>query len=71
MGGFEFFRNHRRGDQDFLVKTEGSPYREGGGAGVYRKGGKHCFSLVMYGFRSSNALYSATLSFRMFIIHSD
>ena len=29
MGGFEFFRNHRRGDQDFLVKTEGSPYRGG------------------------------------------
>ena len=68
MGVFEFFRNHRRGDQDFLVKTEGSPYR---GAGVYRKGGKHCFPLVMYGFRSSNALYSATLSFRMFIIHLD
>ena len=29
--------------------------------------GKHCFSLIRYGFCSSNALYSASLPFRMFI----
>ena len=28
--------------------------------------GKHCFSLVMYGFCSDNALYSASLWFIMF-----
>ena len=41
-----------------------SPYREI----VYRKGGKHCFSLVMYGFCSSNALYLASLSFSMYLL---
>ena len=58
------------GDQDCLVK-KGRDVSNIGGGGVYRKGGKHCFSLVMYGFCSSNVLYSASLSFRMFIIISD
>ena len=61
-------------DQDFLVKMGGSPYSGGrreGSRGAYRKGGNHCFSLVMYGFCSSNALYSASHSLRMFIINSD
>ena len=60
------------GDQDFLVKIGSSPFRgwgwglsiEGGGRGGE---GKHCFLLIMYRFWSSNALYSASLSFRMFI----
>ena len=38
----------------------------GGGGGLY-KVCKHCFSLIRYGFCKSNALYSASLSFRMFI----
>ena len=50
--------------QDFLVKMGGSPYR----GVVYRGGGgKHCFPLIVYEICSSNALYSACLSFRMFI----
>ena len=65
--GLGFLKNHRRGDQDFFVKMKGSPY----GRIVYRKGSKHYFSLVMYGFCSSNTLYSASVSFRMFIIISD
>ena len=32
-----------------------------------KKRGKHCFSLVMYWFCRNNALYSAGLSFRLFI----
>ena len=67
--GLGFLKNHRRGgDQDFLVKMEGETHVE---EVVYRKGGKHCFSLVIYGFCSSNALYSASLSFRMSIVISD
>ena len=34
---------------------------------VYGRGGKHCFSLKMYAFSSSSALYSASPSFTMFI----
>ena len=30
-------------------------------------GAKHCFLLRMYGFYSSDALYSASISFRIFI----
>ena len=37
------------------------------GETAYRRGGKHCFSLISYGFCQGNALYSASLSFRMFI----
>ena len=71
--GLAFLKNHSRGDQDFLLKMGG-----GGRVGVahvgevvYRKGGKHCFSLEIYGFCGSNALYSAGLSFWMFIIILD
>ena len=39
-----------------FIKVGGSPVRD-----------KHCFSLIMYGFCSSNALYSTNLSIRMFI----
>ena len=35
--------------------------------GCLKKGSKNCFSLIKYGFCSSNALYSESLSFRMFI----
>ena len=35
--------------------------------GVYRWGVKHCCSLVMYRFCSNKALYSAILSFVMFV----
>ena len=34
---------------------------------VYSRERKHYFLLIMYGFCSSNALYSASLLFRMFI----
>ena len=55
---FNFSKNHRRGYQDFPVKMEGISI-EGGQ--------KHCFLLMMYRFCSNNALYSAILSFTMFI----
>ena len=42
--------------QDFLVKMGSNPYREG----------KHCFSLVICGFWTNNAPYSATLSCTIF-----
>ena len=38
-----------------------------GGMGYLQKGGEHFFSLVMYGFYSSKAIYSASLSLTMFI----
>ena len=61
-----FSENHRKGDQDFPVKmgvrVGGKPYR----GFVYRREGKHCFSLMMYAFCSNNALYAASLSFAMF-----
>ena len=63
--GLGFSKNHRRGKSTFLVKMEGeagSPYMEA----AYRRKGKHCFSLMMYEFCSSNALYLASLWFRMF-----
>ena len=58
-----FLKNHRRRHQDVLVKMGGNPFR----GFVYRMRVKHCFSLIMYGFCSSNAFYLASLSFRMFI----
>ena len=61
--GLRLSKNHRTGDQDFLVKMmRGNPYRR-----VYSKGGKHCFLLMMYGFCSNNGVYLASLSFAMFI----
>ena len=52
MGWLRFWKNHIRGDQDFHVKMgEGVIYIGKGG------GGEKCFSLMMYGFCSNNALY--------------
>ena len=67
IGGWDFWKIIEGEDQDFLVKMGGSPYR----GFVYWKRGKHCLSLAMYGFWSSNGFYLASLSFRMFIIISD
>ena len=52
--------------KDFLVKMERVVVHIGG-LSIEEGGGKHCFSLIIYGFCSSNALYSASLSPRMFI----
>ena len=46
-------------DQDILVKMGGSPFRVDFLCNGRR--GKRCFSLLMYGFCSSNALYSPSL----------
>ena len=59
--GLGFLKNHRRGDQDFLVKMGW-----GGGGGVdYRvEGGmgQHCFSLIIFGFcRNVMDLHTASL----------
>ena len=55
--GLRFLKNQRSGMKIFLEKwgvvRDGSPYR---GRGRLYKKGKLCFSLVMYGFCSSNAL---------------
>ena len=56
--GVGILKNHRSWDQDFLVKIRGR------GSGL----GKYSFSLIMYGFCSSNALYSRSVSLRMFIL---
>ena len=53
IGGLGFFKNHRRCHQEFLVKMGDVANIEWV---VCRKGNKHCFSLIMYGFCSSNAL---------------
>ena len=50
-------------DEDFLVKIGVMSIEGMGGGG----GGKHCFLLVMYGFCSSNSLYSPSLLFTVFI----
>ena len=66
--GLRFLKNHRRVDQEFLVKGGeegggGNPYR----TGVSTEGMKQCFPLMMYGFYSDNALYSVSFSFTVFI----
>ena len=43
----------------------GCPYR---GVVSIEEVSKHCFSLIWYGFCGSNALYLASISFRMIII---
>ena len=50
-------------DQDFFVKM--------GGGSIEVGMGKHCFSLIRYGFCKGNALYSASLSVRMCIFLFD
>ena len=53
-----------RGVQDFLVKMG----KWGGGeVGGGEREGKHSLSLIKYGFCRSNAIYSASLSFSMFV----
>ena len=68
IGVWDFWKIIEGGSRFSCKNGVCSPYKEGGV--VCRKGGKHwfslVFSLVMYGFCSSNALYSANLSFRMF-----
>ena len=49
-----------RGVQDFLVKMG----KWGGGG---EREGKHSLSLMKYGFCRSNAIYSASLSFSVFV----
>ena len=61
LGG-EIFEKSRE-VQDFLVKIKGDPYRVTGC--LKGEGGKYFFS--MYGFCNNNALYSASLLFKMFI----
>ena len=56
-----------KGGSNFLVKM-GVAHTEGL---FIEMGGKYCFSLVIYRICSSNALYSASHSFRMFIIILD
>ena len=51
--GLRFLENHRRGESRYYCKNESL--------------GKYCFPLMMYGFCSNNALYSASLSFTIFI----
>ena len=46
-------------DQDFFVKM--------GGGSIEVGVGKHCFSLIRYGFCRGNVLYSASLSVTMCI----
>ena len=55
---WNFWKIIEGGHQDFLIEMEG----------VSIEGGqKHCFLLMVYGFCSNNALYSAILSVTMFI----
>ena len=66
--GWDFWKIVEGGVQVFIVKMGGSPCRGRGGSYRREEGeGKHCFSLIMCGFCSSNALYSERLSFRVFI----
>ena len=69
IGGLRFLKNHRRGDKDFLIKMgEGEGVVHIGRLSIEGGGGsKHCFLLIRYEFCWSNALYSASLSFRTFI----
>ena len=59
-----FFKNHRKGKsggraggQNFPVENEGVIHRRGSSVEVESK---NCFSLVMHGFCSNNALYSGS-----------
>ena len=65
IGGLRFFKNHWKRRSIFPCKNGGKVilYRKA----VYRRRDKHCFSLITCGFCSSNALYSASLSVRIFI----
>ena len=58
-----FLKNHRRGEaRDLLVKMEAVHI-----AGVvYRRRGKHYFSLVIFGFFSKSFIYNAYFSFKSY-----
>ena len=57
---YVFTKNHRKGGSRFSCKN-GKMGRGGG------REGKHSLSLIKYGFCRSNAIYSASLSFSMFV----
>ena len=57
-------KNHRSGDQDFLVKM--GEVSHIGGLSIKGEGGEHWFPL-MCGYCSNNALYSVSASFTIFI----
>ena len=64
-GRIGFLKNYRKEGSRFSCKNGGV-----GGGGVYRsyrRGAKLCFSFLVYAFCRSNALYAASLLFRMFI----
>ena len=67
IGWLTFLENHRR-SQYFFCKNGGIVYRKKGGGGGGGRG-RHCFLSMIYGFCSSNALYSASLSFTIFIFN--
>ena len=54
----KFLKNHRIRASRFICKNGGD---------VNKRGQKHCFLQMMYWFCDNNALYSAILSFRIFI----
>ena len=63
------FCHHRLQPWQLLRQQSWMPswvLRAGGGGGLSTRG-KHCFSLEVYGFCNNIALYSASLSFVMFI----
>ena len=55
IGALGFLKNYKRGGSIFSCKN----------VGCLKKEGKQCCSLIMYEFCSGNALYSASVSFRM------
>ena len=55
---YVFTKNHRKGGSRFSWENG-----EGGG----EREGKHSLSLMKYGFCRSNAIYSASLSFSVFV----
>ena len=58
-----FLKNHRRSRFPCKNGGRGISYR---GLAYKKRVSKHCFSLIMYGFCSSNAHYLESLSFRIF-----
>ena len=57
---YVFTKNHRKGGSRFSCKN-GKMGRGG------EREGKHSLSLMKYGFCRSNAIYSASLSFSVFV----
>ena len=63
----QIFEKSQKGGKDsrFFCKNRGRVINIEGV--VYRREGYHCFSLMIYGFCSKNVLYSASVSFTIFI----